>query len=95
VACCFYPTGRFLKKSNKFMAANYRRLLDLSRRPPPHIGIFTVNSPHNKTIKPNPSAFCQAKSQRKYFRLLTKSSVWPNILWQWFFISSAAGKVYL
>ena len=37
--------------------------MDLPNRPPPVNGIFTVNSPHNKTIKPISSTF--VKQNRK------------------------------
>jgi hypothetical protein len=63
----FSQQAAFLKNLNKFITANYRRLLDLFRRPPPHIGIFTVNSPHNKTIKPNPSPFVKPNRKENIF----------------------------
>jgi hypothetical protein len=47
-----FPTGRFLKKSNEFLIANYRRLPVLFRRPPPSKQILSVNL-HYHTILPH------------------------------------------
>jgi hypothetical protein len=61
-----FPTGRFLKQSNEFLIANYRRLLDLFHRPPPTKQIASVNL-HYYTILPHLPLFVNTKSQRKYF----------------------------
>jgi 3-deoxy-manno-octulosonate cytidylyltransferase (CMP-KDO synthetase) len=95
----FFQQAAFLKILNKFITANYRRLPVLFRRPPPTKQIPSVNL-HYCTILPHLPLFVNTKSQIKYFHLftsleilqkkkfsnrLTKSSILPNILWQWFF----------
>jgi hypothetical protein len=63
----FSQQAAFLKNLNKFITANYRRLPVLFRRPPPHIGIFTVNSLHKGIIKPNPSTFVKQNRKENIF----------------------------
>jgi len=68
----FFQQAAFLKNLNKFITANYRRLPVLFRRPPPHIGIFTVNSLHKETIKPNPSTFVKHNPKENIFTRLPR-----------------------